>query len=101
MNYLNEKFDIVMCTEVIEHIEPFFASKIVDLCTAHADVIWFSSADRNRQPHYHHINEVSKEVWDNIFAFFGFNHFIELNRLHGRADRLYLSKEIVKNIFEK
>jgi hypothetical protein len=90
----DKRFDIVMCTEVIEHIEPFFASKIVELCTYHSSAVWFSAADRNRLPHYHHSNEIGIEAWDNLFAYFGFNIYIPLNSLHGRADRLYFSKDL-------
>jgi len=89
-----------MCTEVIEHVEPFFAGRIVEFMTKHSDFIWFSAADRNRPPHYHHINEQNIEVWDNLFAFFGFNIFVKLDRKFDRAYRLYINakNEKVKNI---
>jgi hypothetical protein len=90
MKSLQKSFDLVMCTEVIEHIEPFFASKLVELCTTHSNYVWFSCADRKRKPHWHHINEISIEAWDNLFAFFGFNSFVELDGRHSRADRLYM-----------
>ncbi len=91
MEPLNRRFDLVMCTEVIEHIEPFFAAKVVEACTLHANAVWFSAADRNRSPHYHHCNEISIEAWDNLFACFGFNRHIKLSNLHARGERLYLS----------
>lgn len=89
---LKRSFDLVMCTEVAEHIEPFFASKLVDNCIRHGDVVWFSAADRNRRAHYHHINEQDIEVWDNLFAHMGFPFYIALSGLHERASRLYFSK---------
>jgi beta-1,4-mannosyl-glycoprotein beta-1,4-N-acetylglucosaminyltransferase len=90
---INKKFDMVMCTEVAEHLEPTFSSKIVELCTDHANVVWFSAAKPNANcPHYHHPNELYIEAWDNLFAFFGFNKFTKLNGLHGRADRLYIKQ---------
>lgn len=92
---LNRRFDMVMCTEVIEHVEPFFASKVIESCTTHADSVWFSAADRNRRGHYHHCNEISIEAWDNIFAYFGFNYYIKLNNLHSRANRLYINSAII------
>lgn len=91
MQIIDRKFDMVMCTEVIEHIEPFFASKIVELCTYHSDVVWFSAANRIRLPHYHHCNEISIEAWDNIFAYFGYNLYVPLNKTAGRADRMYIN----------
>jgi hypothetical protein len=90
MQPLGRTFDLVMCTEVIEHIEPFFASKIIELCTVHADAVWFSAADRNRRPHIHHMNEQAIEVWDNLFAFLGFSISLELDNRFSRASRLYL-----------
>jgi len=91
MKPLNRVFDLVMCTEVIEHIEPFFASKIIELCTSHSKAVWFSATDRIGPAHYHHCNEISIYAWDNIFAYFGFNLYIPLNKLHYRADRMYIS----------
>ncbi len=92
MPRLGRRFDLAMCTEVAEHIEPFFASKIVDNCIFHADAVWFSAADRNRRPNYHHSNELPIEAWDNLFAHMGFPQFVELDGRHGRASRLYLKK---------
>lgn len=87
-------FDIAMCTEVAEHIEPFFASKVVENCIRHAEVVWFSAADRNRPAHYHHINEIHIEAWDNLFAHMGHNYLVPLNHLHERASRIYLSERL-------
>lgn len=94
LDYQNRSFDIAMCTEVAEHIEPFYASKVVDNCIKHSDLVWFSAADRNRHAHYHHMNELDIEVWDNLFANMGHNFFIPLNGLCGRASRLYVSQRI-------
>jgi 2-polyprenyl-3-methyl-5-hydroxy-6-metoxy-1,4-benzoquinol methylase len=93
MPNLNRRFDLAMCTEVIEHVEPFFASKIVGNCVNHADVVWFSAADRNRAPHYHHVNEQDIEAWDNIFAFLGHSISVELDGRFERADRVYIKDE--------
>ncbi len=91
---LGRMYDIAMCTEVAEHIEPFFASKIVENCVRHAEVVWFSAADRNRPAHYHHINEIHIEAWDNLFAHMGHNFLVPLNGLHERSSRLYLSERL-------
>ncbi len=92
MPALERRFDLVMCTEVAEHIEPFFASKVVENCIRHSDAVWFSAADRNRAAHYHHINELPIEAWDNLFAHMGFPHLVELDGRHGRASRVYLRR---------
>ena len=89
---LDRKFDIVMCTEVAEHLEPWFASKVVDNCIKHANVVWFSAATGTHPPHYHHMNEVPLEAWDNIFANFGFVYSVKLNNTLYRADRIYMNQ---------
>lgn len=96
MPKLGRKFDISMCTEVAEHIEPWFASKVVSNCIDHADVVWFSCAEGGAHPHYHHINEVPIAAWDNMFAFFGFNHYVALDMRYGRAHRIYLNDNALK-----
>lgn len=98
MEPLGRQFDIAMCTEVAEHIEPWFASKVVANCVAHADVVWFSAAKGTAQPHYHHINEVPIQAWDNIFAHFGYNFHVPLNNLLERADRVYMSANGMRRI---
>jgi hypothetical protein len=97
---LARRFDLVMCTEVVEHIEPFFASRIAETCIHHADVIWFSAADRNRKAHVHHANEQDIEAWDNLFAFLGYSASVKLDRRFGRADRIYLSDSAEAGIFD-
>ncbi len=91
MKPLGRTFDLVMCTEVAEHIEPWFASKLVSNCVEHGDVVWFSAAKGDAPPHYHHMNEVPIEAWDNIFAHFRFTYHIALNQTLNRADRIYLN----------
>lgn len=93
MPNLQRRFDLVVCTEIAEHVEPTFSSKIVDDCIQHSDVVWFSSTDGSgSRPHYHHPNEQPIEAWDNLFAHMGFPYFIPLNNLYGRASRLYVSE---------
>ena len=94
---LGRRFDLVICTEVAEHLEPFFASKVAEMCIAHGDAVWFSAADRERRAHYHHINELPIAAWDNLFAYMGYNTFVELN-LENRGTRLYLSDACRENL---
>ena len=93
-----EKFDIAMCTEVIEHIEPFFASKIIDNCIKHSNFVWFSAAAKTGAAHYHHMNEQNIEVWDNLFAHMGFPFHLNLSNMFNRAARLYVEKETARGL---
>ena len=96
LKQIPRQFDLVMCTEVAEHIEPFFASKIAENCVLHAPVVWFSCADRNRPAHVHHPNEQDLEVWDNLFAFLGCSVSVHLDNRYARAGRIYLKDDIVR-----
>ena len=40
--YLGRRFDVAVCTEVVEHVEPPFAAQIVLNLVLHSDVVWFS-----------------------------------------------------------
>ena len=75
---LNRRFDIALCTEVAEHIEPPFSSQLIFTLVQHSDVIWFSfqpppSLHPNRN-HVHHSNEMPLVFWSNLFAFYGYSH---------------------------
>ncbi|MEI7814130.1 MAG: class I SAM-dependent methyltransferase [Coriobacteriia bacterium] len=70
---LNRKYDIAMCTEVAEHVEPPLAGTLVHNITRHSDLVWFSfePPDTN-EAHLHHCNEQPTAFWQNLFRFFGF-----------------------------
>lgn len=85
---LGRRFDLVVCTDVAEHIEPFFASKLVENCTAHADAVWFFAATPSLRSYWYHVNEQPHEAWDNLFAFLGYATFLEPGP---EGTRLYLS----------
>ncbi len=96
MENLDRKFDLVMCTEVAEHLEPPFASRIVELCTQHSDVVWWSAADPHRPAHYQHMNEQEPEVWDNLFAFYEYDRYYKppIDFME-RAKRVYFNKKML------
>jgi len=71
---LGRKFDIVVCTEVAEHVEPPFSSVLINNITSHGDVVWFSfTAPAEHEAHYHHCNEQPEKFWRNLFDFAGFD----------------------------
>ena len=76
---LNRRFDLALCTEVAEHIEPPFSSQLVLNLVMHSDVVFFSFEDRQRGNlnHIHHNNEQPEKFWTNLFAFYGY-HFVKL-----------------------
>lgn len=65
--------DMVLCTEVAEHIEPPFSAGFVQMLTKSSDLIWFSFEEPNTNPaHIHHPNEMPAKFWLNLFEFYGF-----------------------------
>jgi SAM-dependent methyltransferase len=71
---LGRKFNICLCTEVAEHIEPPFSSQLISTLTEHSDIVWFSfeTLDTN-EAHYHHCNEQPEKFWVNLFDFYGYS----------------------------
>lgn len=73
---LKRSFDIVLCTEVAEHIECPFSGQLVQTLVRHGRIIWFSSESPGTNPdHYHHCNEQPNRFWRELFHFFGFTMF--------------------------
>jgi len=72
--FLGRRFDVALCTEVVEHVEPPFASQIVLNIVMHSDVVWFSFADVNpkKQAWVDHPNERPLKMWAALFDFYGF-----------------------------
>lgn len=67
---LGRTFDIVVCTEVAEHIECPFSSQLVTTIVEHGKVVWFSyAAPGENTAHYHHANEQPEKFWRNLFRF--------------------------------
>lgn len=71
---IEDKFDLVICTEVLEHIEEQYADNAIALLTSLGDNVLFSAAIPN-QGGLNHINEQWQTYWTSIFArndFFGY-----------------------------
>lgn len=45
--YLGRRFDVAVCSEVVEHVEPPFAAQVVLTLVLHSNVIWFSVSGLN------------------------------------------------------
>lgn len=66
-----ERFDLITCIEVVEHIPPVEAEKaIANLCAHTDDVLFSSSPQHHRDPT--HINLHPPEHWAEMFARNGF-----------------------------
>jgi SAM-dependent methyltransferase len=96
---INQKFDIALCTEVAEHIEPPFSSQLVQNATNHSDLVWFSFEEpETNENHYHHMNEQPAKFWHNLFQFYGYEmHSLPEEvtaQVSGRGEYLILSDEL-------
>jgi len=71
---LGRTFDMVVCTEVAEHIEPPFSSQLISNIVKHSQLVWFSFEDpyATDQAYYVHPNEQPEKFWKNIYEFFGY-----------------------------
>lgn len=63
---LNQKFDLVMCFEVAEHIHKNYSKQLVINCTEYTDRVIFTAAPIG-QGGVGHINEQPFEFWINLF----------------------------------
>ena len=92
---LRRRFDAVILTEVVEHVEPVFSSTIVLNAVLHSDVVWFSYKHNNSRAraYLNHPNEqpgyvartrtrvlrltsvrvpAGRKLWVSLFNFYGF-----------------------------
>lgn len=68
---LGRRFELVVCLEVVEHLEPSSAATIVASLCRHADDILFSAAAPG-QAGTHHINCQWPSYWQDLFNLNGF-----------------------------
>jgi SAM-dependent methyltransferase len=75
---LNQKFDLIICLEVLEHLKEESSETILDSLTSHADNLLFSAAIPN-QGGDNHINEQPFAYWQEKFERRGY-YFYDLFR---------------------
>jgi hypothetical protein len=64
---VGRRFDLVVCSEVAEHLSPAAAAGFIDSLVAHGDHILFSAAIPFQQG-LHHVNEQFLDYWVSHFA---------------------------------
>ena len=69
---LHRRFDLTLCLETAEHIQPERATEVVSNCVRHSDIILFSAAIPG-QGGLHHINEQPPEYWQCLFDQAGYD----------------------------
>lgn len=90
---LDRRFDLVMSTEVAEHISSRHADQFVRNATAHADVVLFGAAIPY-QGGFRHVNEAWPSSWAEKFDRVGFTAFDVLRSpLWNREDVLFWYKQ--------
>lgn len=96
-----KRADVVICTEVAEHVDPPFHGTLAHNLIAHGNLIWFSSEppDTNR-PHLHHPGERPQGYWTALFDFLGFGCYMLPNEVHTltneRGRCLFYNREMYK-----
>jgi SAM-dependent methyltransferase len=68
---LGRRFDLIVCTEVAEHLSAAAAPKLIESLASHSDVVLFSAAIPFQGGH-HHVNEQFADYWVEKFAGHGF-----------------------------
>jgi len=71
---IDKKFDIALCLEVAEHLEPSRAKSFVSDLTKVSDVVIFSAAIPF-QGGFKHKNLQWQSYWKELFGLFNFNHY--------------------------
>ncbi|MDB5120191.1 MAG: hypothetical protein JWN56_1409 [Sphingobacteriales bacterium] len=83
---LTTHYDLAICLEVAEHLPEIAADNLIDVLTAHSDIILFSAAIPGQGGQFH-VNEQWPEYWQRKFAEKGYITFdILRNRFWNNED---------------
>jgi SAM-dependent methyltransferase len=69
---IDKNFDLLLCLEVAEHLEPQYARSFVQALVSLSDRIIFSAAVPN-QTGENHFNEQYPDYWASIFSHYGYS----------------------------
>lgn len=94
--HLDKQYDLVVCMEVAEHLEPPFAGMLINNLTKHSDMIYFTACEP-REPHMHHPNEQPYMYWISLFKYYN---FVQKTKFAGSGARkngtLFMKEENAK-----
>jgi SAM-dependent methyltransferase len=88
---INDRFDLAICLEVVEHLEPARAEALIGVLVRAAPLVLFSAAIPG-QGGVHHINERWPTYWRDVFGGFGYHRLDPFRRLFwgdARVDEWY------------
>lgn len=68
---LGRRFDLAICLEVAEHLQPAAAEPLVASLTTHSPLVLFSAAIPHQGGH-HHVNEQFPDYWAALFQRHGY-----------------------------
>ena len=71
-NFVGKRYDLLLCLEVVEHLEEQYAYQFIKALTELSDTILFSAAVPN-QTGENHFNEQYPDYWVNLFSNFGYS----------------------------
>jgi SAM-dependent methyltransferase len=96
---LGRRFDIALCFEVAEHIEPEASAGLVECVTGLSDTVLFTAATKGQGGH-HHVNEQDREFWIDLFDGRGFRYEKQLSEsMSSRLEEAGCVFWIYRNLF--
>ncbi|WP_426420540.1 methyltransferase domain-containing protein [Bradyrhizobium genosp. A] len=84
---IGERYDLVTCLEVAEHLPPSSSMELINSLVAHSELILFSAATPG-QGGENHINERPLSFWQAAFAKHGYSAFDIIRKRFGRDLRV-------------
>lgn len=89
------RYDLALCLEVAEHIEPEYTDQFVKNLVGLSDKIVVSIAPPGQGGHYH-VNCQPQEYWDEKFGVFGYEHLPWMTQLLKKGLRPWGHKAGIK-----
>jgi O-antigen biosynthesis protein len=98
---LAEKYDLIICMEVLEHLKPYEAEKAIEnFCNSAEDILFSSTPDVFTEAT--HYNVKPPEYWASLFAKYSFFHDVDFDGsfISGQTIRFRKNKEPVQRLIQ-